>query len=144
MKRLHLVLAGCFGFGLAYLLSLTGCSDPTTPCHIPIPGGRIEGRVRDGGLPFEAVIAATPIVDGAEAEAIFECAPDSGGVYRLDMPAGRYLLELRVGSYRTVYDYTSTGLSYGQIPPDTVLVDEINSPLSIDFDLAGLILQLDL
>jgi len=126
------------------LLACGGCDDPVDLCGPQVPAGRIQGQVRTGGLPIDAEILATRIVEDVEIESKFRAEPDDDGFYDLDVPAGRYVVQLRIDGWRARYDYAASGLGYGNIPPDTVLVDGAHSPIKINFDLGGLTLRFDL
>jgi hypothetical protein len=129
--------------GLLIALACGGCDDNDV-CSPQVPAGRIQGYVRVGGLPVDAIINAIPIVDGEQLEARLEAEPDETGAYTLDLPAGHYLLELRIGGYWFRYKYAAPVLSYGQVPPDTVTIVQRHEPIEIDFDLGGVTVEVDL
>ncbi len=140
MIRFIISVSICLLSGL-FLLS---CSSDDQPCGLEVSAGTIEGKVSCGGLDLNGVITAVPIVDGQAVEAILETQPDANGLYSLDLPAGRYVVKLQAGYSRYVYDYTGSLPGYGQIPADTLLVDETHSHQGVDFELGGLTLQLEL
>jgi len=129
---------------LALLLIWCGCEDSTRPCQLQVPSGRIQGHVRSGGLPLRARIIAEAVLAGSGEQAYYQTDLSDHGAYSLDVPAGLYKLSLRALDSGGTYHYTGAELGYGQIPPDTFLVDDHKSPVEIDFALGGLTLQLDL
>ncbi len=120
---------------VALLLIVTGCSeDANEPCRPEVPSGRIEGTVRLGHQPISGIVRATRIPIGGQSEAVMDARPNtSTGAYALDVPAGRYVI-----AWNQVYEYSASGLRYGNLPPDTVLVDDPDRPLVVDFNLATL------
>jgi hypothetical protein len=144
MRRLYAAVPVFLLQGMILLLACGGCDDPVDLCGPQVSAGRIQGQVRTGGLPIDAEIAATRIVENTETESDFRAKPDDGGFYELDVPVGRYVVKLRVDGWRATYDYVASGLGYGNTKPDTVLVDGPHSPMKINFDLGGLTLRLDL
>ncbi len=123
------------------LLAWVGCDDPVDLCEPGVPSGVLQGRVRSGGLPLEATVIARYLDDDFQTSGDFKSVPDASGFYSLDLPQGRYTLQLRLNRGR--YEYSHLGLSYGQFPPDTLEVDGANSLLNIDFDLGGVTLDLE-
>jgi hypothetical protein len=115
-------------------------------CLPEVPVGRIEGRVVTGDVVFEGEIVATRFEEDGHRGTRFRAETDTTGRYALDLPAGRYTVQLRLGSgsYWTVYDYTSSGPGYGQVRPDTLAVDGSHSPSAIDFNFGALTLDLKL
>lgn len=120
---------------VALVLIVTGCSeDADAPCRPEVPSGRIEGTVRLGSRPISGVVRATRIPVGGQNEAVMDAEPDpSTGVYALNVPAGRYVID-----WNRKYEYSASGLRYGDLPPDTVWVDDPARPLIVDFNLATL------
>ena len=121
-----------------------GCDDPVDLCDPGVPAGQIHGRVLTGGLPIDAEIIAKRIIEDRGAGSIFVTEPDDGGYYHLDLPFGRYRVKLKIDWRGAAYDYTASGPGYGNVPPDTVVVDGPGSPMKINFDLGGMSLRLDL
>ncbi len=128
--------------GLALLVVVvvaTGCDeDDEHVCCPEIPAGRIEGFVRMGGPVSNAAIAATRVPDDDQFRTVLQADVDPEGWFQLDVPAGRYTVQARIGSNRAVYDYRADALGYGQLPPDTLTVDCQSSPVSLEFTLASL------
>ncbi len=145
MISLRPVLTWAFLSAMAVLFFALGCGDdPTRPCTF-VAAGRLQGVVRMGGTPTDAVIMATRVNDEVQGEATFETSPGESGAYLLDLPAGDYIVQLRPGiSHRYIYDYSAAGLGYGQLPPDTLRVDDSRSPVVVDFTLGSLTLHLEL
>ncbi len=127
----------------AVLSIWSGCSEKTTLSCPEVPAGSIRGQVRTGGAPIPAVVTAVKLAQDPGEMGIYESSPDSAGFYHLDVPPGRYLLSLRVGSYRTVYAYRRSGLVYGEAEGDTLEV-AAGPPLGADFDLAAVRVRLSL
>lgn len=127
------------------LLALGGCGNDETACGPEVPAGRLLGHVRAGGLPITATLSAYRVVDGVVSAYGFPTLVDSTGYYTLDLPAGRYVVGLRVPEY-----YWSAGAFYGtrsgavSAVPDTVTVDGTRFATTLDFDLAGLAFDLAL
>ena len=133
---LLLFVVGLLGFAL-------GCNeDPTLPCN-HLAGGRLQGEVRTGSPTPEAAVMATQVIDGVLSNFTFSTGTDESGFYALDLPEGDYIVQFRPGrSYQVVYGYSAAGLTYGQIPPDTLRIDDSVSPVVADFSLGSLSLQL--
>ena len=145
MNRIGLNLFVPLLLVLSGLLVFWGCDDNLNVCDPPIPAGRIQGRVKTGDVPYTAEIQVTRFDENGGRDTRFSVEPDSTGYYALDLPAGRYIVQLVLNdSYRTLYDYTATGPGFGQGPPDTLVVDDAHSPSGIDFILGGLTLDLEL
>lgn len=122
-----------------------GCDDSVNVCSPEIPAGRIQGRVKTGGVPVSGEVIATRFDERSDIRTHFRTEPDSTGYYAFDLPAGRFVVQLRLDSSSyTTYHYTSEGPGYGEIPPDTLLVDAGHSPSGIDFNLGGMTLDLQL
>jgi len=119
------------GAGLA--ASLSCARHATTPPAARIAGGRIEGRVLCVGLPVRGSVTVAGKVDASRARIEFGTVVDSSGFYRLDLPAGRYVLILEVGNSNTTYAYAASGLRPSSDPPDTLPVNESTSPVRADF-----------
>ncbi len=135
MKVIRTILIACT---LLMLALTSGCDDPATPCPC-VAAGRIQGHVVSPGNLDGASVRAVQVVDGVATDTNFKVNLGVRGSYILDLPAGRYILQcMPTTSERFVYDYTSTGLSYGHIPPDTLLVNDSVSPLEAEFELGGL------
>ena len=141
-KRRLVVGAVLMAWGALGLLAWVGCDDPVDLCRPAVRSGVLQGRLRSGGLPLEATVVARYLDDDFQTGAEFRSAPDASGFYSLDLPQGRYILQLKLQGGR--YYYSQLGLNYGQFPPDTVVVDDANSLLNIDFDLGGVTLDLEL
>ncbi len=121
-----------------------GCTEEGSPCLVGIPAGRIEGRVLTGGLAVTAVIRATGVAGGEASGSTIEHDVEPDGRFGLDLPAGRYVVALRIGPYDATYDYTAGGPGYGNVAPDTLRVDAAVSPVVADFALGGFTLDLPL
>jgi len=145
MKRARPALSAALMSAMVLLIFALGCDEhPTLPCAF-VAGGRLQGEVRTGGLSPEAIIRAISVIDGLESQTTFDTRVDSTGRYILDLPAGDYLVQLRSDhSNQHHYDYSAAGIGYGQLPPDTLRVDDSVSPVVADFDLGSLALHLDL
>jgi hypothetical protein len=130
--------------GMVFLLVCGGCDDPVNVCDPQVPAGQIKGQVRTGGLPVDGMISATKIPENDEGESVFMTEPDDEGFYHLDVPNGRYVVKLEIDWRRTSYDYTESGIGYGNIPPDTMLVDGSHSLENINFDLGSMALLIRL
>lgn len=124
----------------AALGPLVGCDRDTDVCGPEVPAGRLLGHVRTGGQAVTATIAAYRLVDGVLAANAFQTRSDTTGYYGLDLPAGRYVVQVRVpDSY-----YWSAGALYGtrsgvvSAVPDTLTIDGSVFATTLDFDLAGL------
>ncbi|MEN8007286.1 MAG: hypothetical protein ABFS42_09750 [Candidatus Krumholzibacteriota bacterium] len=127
--------------GAAFIMSGQGCDEPVDLCDPQVPGGRIQGRVLSGGLPLDAYVTAELMDEEHPNFGKFRAEPDETGLYSLDLPFGRYIFTLRTEGGR--YDYTASGISYGQFPPDTVSVRSgIRTP-DINFVLGGVAIGLD-
>jgi len=129
---------------MVLLLVCVGCDDPVDLCDPGVSAGQIQGRVLTGGLPIEAEIVARRVTEDRGVESFFIAEPDDGGYYSLDLPSGRYLVKLKIDWRGAAYDYTASGLGYGNVSPDTVVIDGPGSPMKINFDLGGLTLRLGL
>jgi hypothetical protein len=128
------------GLAAATLGPLTGCDRDADVCGPEVPAGRLLGHVRTGGLAVTATIAAYRVVDGVPSANAFETRSDTTGYYALDLPAGRYVVEVRLpDSY-----YWSAGALYGtrsgvvSAVPDTLAIDGSVFATTLNFDLAGL------
>lgn len=135
-RALYLAFLPLFA-GILGVLSIPGCSDDEAACRPEVPAGRFQGRVRTGGASIAAVVSAAKVSEDAAELAIFESEPDSAGWYALDVPAGRYVLSLRVQSYRTVYTFGPSGLRFGTAPPETLTIDTEHPSLVADFNLSS-------
>jgi hypothetical protein len=134
------------GLGLLGWLWLCACDDHSPQlCDPALPAGRIEGVVRTGSVAPDAIVRATR-VGGAPGElAAFETGVGSDGAFRLDVPAGRFVVGLRFGTSATLaYQYSAAGPRHGDAPPDTLTVKQQASQSGVDFDLASLHLHMDL
>ena len=120
------------------LLAGNGCDDPTEPLDCT-GGGRLQGTVYTGHAPDESAIRVRSVPDENGNGLDFRITPDELGRYGIDLPAGEYLIEfLPDNSYSHRYDYIADGFGYGQVPPDTVVIDASVSPVEIDFRLGAL------
>ncbi len=143
MKRYRVVFPVCLLLVMTLIAIISGCENTADPFHPVVPAGSIQGQVNTGGLPVEAVIVAKRIMEDVRSTSAFETSPAEDGHYSVDVPAGRYIISVQInrGQY---YFYTASGLSYGQLPADTLMVDAYVSPVEIDFDLGGMALTVDL
>ncbi len=135
---------GLLAMGTLALLCSGGCGDdPLQYCEVS--AGRIQGFVRLGVTPVQAKVRATLVASRPGDAAQFDAEVASDGSYELDVPAGRYVLGIMLRSETHVdYEYSVAGLSAGEAPPDTLLVDSNHSPLEVDFNLASLGVHLGL
>lgn len=130
-------------FLVTALLGGSGCDDPTDPLACS-GGGRIEGRVSVGGPPEESMLRIRQVTGDGGLSTIFEVEPDEQGWYGLDVPEGRYTLELRpTSSWSGRYHYSADGLLFGQADPDTLAITAAVSPVVVDFHLGGLAVGVD-
>jgi hypothetical protein len=135
------IAAELLPFGLACLLLTIaglGCDDESSPCHPELPAGRISGQVVTGGSLEDMLVVFTRIPDESTLKLVIQTELDSTGGYSKDLPRGQYIVGLEAGWYRYLYEYSSEGLSYGNSPPDTLLIDQEHSHGNIDFDLGSL------
>ena len=128
--------------GAALLLVVIGCGDDIVePGRVLVPGGRIAGLVRTGGIPVEAVAQATRVTVDPDDHAVFLANLATDATFQMDVPAGRYIVGLSLRDVSVTYEYRAAGLGAGA--PDTLVVDEVRSPVFVSFDLAGLRVHLD-
>jgi|GEM_PF-3165348 len=132
--------------GLALLtvggVHLLGCEDDPALCRPEVPAGRFEGHVNAGRLGLEMSVVATRVESDGAKMAVFRTPTDYFGHYTLDVPAGRYTLELQHEStFR--YDYSAAGLGYGRTPPDTLDIGPAHPFHEINFALGCLDLAID-
>ena len=66
-RRLSIAALLALILGVTTGLLLAGCDKDEATCRPEVPAGRIEGRVRFGGLPVSAEIVATRIPEGSHA-----------------------------------------------------------------------------
>lgn len=132
---------------MGLLSVLMGCSDDIVePGASGVAGGRIVGTVRSGGVPVDAVVRAVRIPEKPGDVAEFDIAIEWDGTrstFQQDLPAGRYVAELRFQRYNIAYGYSADGLRSGDAPPDTLIVDAQHSPVTVDFELATMRVRLD-
>ncbi len=125
-------------WAVALSCALLGCAnDVTSPAIELVDGGRIVGRVRTGST-IDATIRAERIQDG-ENSSRFSVAVNRDGTFELDVPAGRYVVDLFTGPR---FSYRAAGLGCG-VAPDTLLVDDAHSPVTTNFDLASARVRID-
>jgi len=130
---------------LAFVLAFVSCDKDDPACRPEVPAGRIYGQIRSGGIPMQGVVQAKRLPEGNHLESSFEVEADDSGFYSVDLPAGRYILTLRVGgSYQAAYDYAAAGLNYGQSTPDTLVIGDEMAARKIDFLFGGLSLNLNM
>jgi hypothetical protein len=119
----------------------SGCAEFGDP-WAGVPAGRIEGRVTTGLAPAEATIYFQRLDDDNRER--FEGAIEVGddGSYGLDVPAGDYLVSLRVdGTGDRIY-HAEPRPVYDDAAADTIPVAAAISPVRIDFALGSLDLDL--
>lgn len=123
-----------------------GCRDhPAGVYRTGVPAGRVEGFVRMAVTPITAGVRATLVPDSPGNGARFDTEVARDGSYAIDLPAGRYVLGVRLdGSDGVAYEYSAVGLSAGDFAPDTLRIDAGHSPLAVNFELATLRIHLDL
>ncbi|MFH1841568.1 MAG: hypothetical protein ABIF77_00035, partial [bacterium] len=137
MKRLGLAMLLLVLSLILVLLAAGGCDDSTRPCSLLVPGGRIQGVVRTGGLFGRFEVTAIAVVEGNLERARYSTNTDDRGIYSLDLPNGGYVLQLVARDNSGRYHYTESGIGHGNMPPDTLQVHERNTPVVIDFELGG-------
>lgn len=91
------------GMGTVLFLLLVGISwipgcgdDDASPCY-PGASGTISGRILSGGEPTRVRVGALQVQPGGSSSgqvAYIQTVCDSSGAYRLDVPAGRYILRM--------------------------------------------------
>ena len=121
------------------LLVMPGCDSGTTVCSPDVPAARLSGRVRTGNGVEDLVLVARP-VDLEEGESgSYPTVPDEDGYYAIDVPPGRYILELD-GYGRGGMDlfYASNGPVFGDSPADTLAVEDGRIYDDLAFDLGSL------
>jgi hypothetical protein len=108
-----------------------------------VPAGRISGHVRlAGDDPAIMVVEAAvrPPHPGWTGE-VFRAVPGVDGSYCLDVPAGRYCVQIR--SVDSASRYAVSRPNHGDAPAETLLVDSDHSPV-VDFELGRMHVHLDL
>jgi hypothetical protein len=129
---------------LALFLAVgSGCAEFGDP-WAGVPAGRLEGRVTAGETPVEAVIYFERLNDDDDSRERFEGSVEVGddGSYGMDVPAGDYLVSLRVdGTGERIY-HAEPQLVYDEAAADTIPVAAANSPVRIEFALGWLDLDL--
>lgn len=129
------------GLLLLGLFLYTGCDSDENVCGPGVPAARLAGRVNTGSDPTLFILQATR-TDLPEGESgIYSATPDADGHYAVDVPPGRYVLELR-GSIPAYYSYTAFGPALGRADGDTLQVTTGQIIDSLDFDLATLALHI--
>jgi len=98
--------------------------------------------VHTGWEPVEASVRAIRVAESAWEEGEIEVAVQPDGAFWMDVPAGRYNVRLLLGDSGIRYWYRAAGPGYGSLRPDTLVVDDDRSPVSVDFDLASVHLLL--
>lgn len=99
-RRLHRPAGGPAAVlpGLLLLLALGACSDDA-PTNCPtFQVGAVEGVVRVAGRGASLTVGARGLEGPAEGYLVAATVADADGRYRLDLPAGRYRLELEPSS----------------------------------------------
>lgn len=139
----QLIIAGLLAiWGVVGLLAWVGCDDPVDLCDPAVPGGTIMGRVRTGGLPLEAIVTATALDRTFETRQEFKAELDETGTFAMEVPHGRYTIELRTDDGHGYYaDGRASDGSTGQ---DTVVVDGTTPIPDVNFDLGSVTLVLEL
>ena len=137
MNRTAAFLVALAILAAALVMLFGGCGELADPYRPLVPAGRIQGHVSSGGLPIEAEVEARQIIAGNSSGPRFRVDVDEGGSYRVDVPAGRFIVTLICRSSGN-YGYAVPELDYGPGVPDTVLVDGGPHPVEIDFRLGGL------
>lgn len=129
------------------LLVFFGCEkDTIVPCELEVPAGRIEGVVRVGEVWLDAYVVATRIPNPGQNSAIIRTQVNPAtGAYSIDVPAGRYVVGLAFREQApVVYEYSVEGLRFGDLPPDTLSVEDWTDPVRVDFDLGTVTARLAL
>jgi len=102
-----------------------------------VSGGRIQGRVFTGGLPLDGSIEAVPVGIPGESDTVFQSDVLEDGRFSLDVPVGRYVLELN-GDRGSSYGYSAAGPVSGFGTPDTLVVDSFHDNAHLEFHLASI------
>jgi len=137
-RRTHRALLPALALSLAVG---SGCAEFGDP-WAGVPAGRLEGRVTTGVTPVEAVVYFERLNDDHRDR--FESSAEVGddGSYGMDVPAGDYLVYLRVdGTSDRIY-HAEPRLVYDDAAADTIPVAAAISPVRIDFALGSLDLDL--
>ncbi|MDO9172793.1 MAG: hypothetical protein Q7W29_13280 [bacterium] len=137
-RRAHRALLPVLALSLAVV---SGCAEFGDP-WAGVPAGRLEGRVTTGVTPVEAVVYFERLNDDHRDR--FESSVEVGddGSYGMDVPAGNYLVYLRVdGTSDRIY-HAEPRLVYDDAAADTIPVAAAISPVRIDFALGSLDLDL--
>jgi hypothetical protein len=135
------------GILLLALIAASACTDEkAAPCRPEVAGGRIRGTVRLGHQPIAGLVRATRIPAKGQNEAVIDISPDSAtGGYEMDVPAGRYVVAYARQNWGgQYYEFSAAGMRYGDLPPDTLVVNDPLHPLIVDFNLATIRVHLDL
>ncbi len=137
-------LSAAFVGLLLALTLLAGCDDSDRDlCRPEIPAGMVAGIVRAGGVQVNVMVTAARIPEDGETALFVQAEPDSAGRYRMDLPAGRYILSLTsdCGPY---YSYRLPGHDFDPTGPDTLRIDPDTSPVTADFELTLLQIEMGL
>ncbi len=130
--------------GLLMAVAWGGCTRDDPLCEPLVPAGRVQGHVHLGGAVVETEILFDMVVDGEIVDAYLRATPDASGAYVMDLPAGRYTVSLWMEDHYRVYFWSASGLVYGSTPPDTLEIGQSRDPHVIDFDLASVVVDVNL
>ena len=126
----------------ALLVHLAGCDGIGDPIAPDVSGGRLQGRVLTGGLPCLGFIEAIPVDGETSLRKEYRIELMDDGRFHLDVPAGRYVVELHLHQGGQ-YGYSFSGPATGKSPPDTLNVDAFHDTGHLEFPLAGLAVPLE-
>jgi hypothetical protein len=127
----------------ALALAGGGCAEFTEPYLATVPAGRIQGRVCAGTSPLAGRIEMTTRDEDQDGITIYQDLAADGS-YGLDLPAGDYVVRLRMEGISGRYVYAAAELGLDVDTPDTVRVVAESAPITIDFNLGSLALDLGL
>lgn len=142
MKGFRILFSLSLWSVMALLLAGVGCDDPVDLGDPRPPSGNIYGQVMTGGVPAGAQILAEKITGNWNLESRYLVEADYHGFYSLDVGPGKYFMEVRFDGAGFRYQYSDTGLTWGNVPRDTLVIGKSDPPRNIDFDLAGVTLDM--